>query len=245
MLTGMNGTVAPALALRLRTAHTVVQWDRSAHPIDSEDAVRQFLDRSAPDAVCHIATGDPQWARWIAEWCAARRVRMLWTGSVSVFSSGTPAPIAPDATPNATDDYGSYKTHCEKLVREACPDAVVARLGWQIGRTPAGNTMTGFLDRTARENSGLIRASTRWTPSCALLEDTAAGLEKLIPTPHRGVFHLEGNSQGLSFFDIAQRIRTRLGAAWTLQPADEPAFDNRMTDPRIDMGRLSDRLSAG
>jgi dTDP-4-dehydrorhamnose reductase len=67
IVTGMNGTVAPALAHALSQAgNSIVSWDRSAHPIDNLEAVRDFIRGEKPELFCHVAMGSPDWAEWAA-----------------------------------------------------------------------------------------------------------------------------------------------------------------------------------
>jgi dTDP-4-dehydrorhamnose reductase len=245
IVTGMNGTVAPALAAALRERGAqVTAWDRAANPPDSEGAVRMFIERHRPVAVCHVATGAPEWAQWIAIACGDLGIPLLWTGSVSVFGSGHTAPFTPDMRPDATDDYGKYKILCESLVREANPRAIIARLGWQIGDAPGSNTMTDFLVRAAATGRNRIEASERWIPSCAVLGDTAAALAELLSLGEPGVYHLEGNRDGLTFHEIAVRIGLKLGASWDIKPVQTPALDNRMADPRVRMNQVASSLPA-
>lgn len=220
----------------------MIAWDRAAHPTDSEHAVRAFILETAPNAVAHIGTGAPEWAEWIARTCSSYAIPLLWTGSVSVFGPGTRAPLAPDTPPDATDDYGRYKITCERLVREANPRAIVARLGWQVDAKPGSNTMTDYLSRRASENGGRIEASRRWTPSSAWLPFTAEALVDLLDRAAPGLYHLEGNRGGMTFHDLASAIAGRLGVRWTIVPTDDPHQDNRMSDPRVTMRQLSEAL---
>lgn len=243
LITGMNGTVAPALARRLEAGGSeIARWDRATMPNSSEGEVREALARSRPDWVCHVATGPSEWAEWIARSCAASGVRLLWTGSVSVFSESAKPPLTPSMPPDATDDYGRYKIECERRVRAACPSVVVARLGWQIGLTPGSNTMTDHLTREAVRGGGAIGASDRWIPSCAFLDDTAEALATLMQRGESGVYHVEGNSAGLSMFQIARGLAGLLGAAWRVTSIDLPNRDNRMRDERVSVGQVAARL---
>lgn len=243
LITGMNGAVAPALAAALRARGVrVTAWDRVATPPESEAAVRGHIERVRPDVVCHVATGAPEWASWIAGACAAGGVPLLWTGSVSVFGTRHTPPFGVDMEPDATDDYGRYKIECERRVREAFAGAIVARLGWQIGDAPGSNTMVEFLARNAAAKGGVIEASDAWTPSCALLRDSAAAMVWLIERGEGGVYHLEGNRDGLSFFEIASRLARRHG--WSVTRTGTPAMDNRMRDDRVPMGQVKDGLGA-
>lgn len=243
IITGMNGTVAPALAARLRAdGDEVIAWDRVADPPVTEAATRAFIDRHAPEWVCHVATGDPAWAGWIARSCAASGIGLLWTGSVSVFGDRHRAPYSIDMEPDATDDYGRYKIECERRVLTANPRAIAARLGWQIGETPGSNNMVDYLTKLAREHGGKVEVSRRWIPSAAILKDSAEAMRGLMRFGVAGLYHLEGNIAGLSMFEIATRLNRRLGVGWAVVPADEPVRDNRMSDDRIAMGQVTDRL---
>lgn len=243
IVTGMNGTVAPALARRLMLEGAeIVTWDRGRDAPETEAAVREFISRYTPDWVCHVATGAPDWAEWIARTCAGSDVRLLWTGSVSVFGEKHRPPFTTAMEPDATDDYGRYKVECEKRVRAANPDAIVARLGWQIGDAPGSNTMTNYLTNLARENGGKVEASAAWIPSCAKLDDSAGAMAELMSRGKAGLYQLEGNQHGLSLFEIASGLKKKLGTAWEVVRADEPRRDNRMKDEQVRMGQVVDWL---
>lgn len=243
IVTGMNGTVAPALARALEQhGHQIISWDRSVNPPTDADTVRRFIEHSRPDWIAHVATGAPEWAQWIAQICAASNIGLLWTGSVSVFGDRHQPPLTVDLEPDATDDYGRYKIDCEKRVMSANPHAVVARLGWQIGDAPGSNTMVEYFTRLARENGGRVEASSRWIPSCAMLRDTAKTLAGMLSPGFAGIRHLEGNTAGWSVFQIATALNRRLNAGWNVIEVDQPARDNRMRDGRILIGQVEDAL---
>lgn len=245
LITGMNGTVAPALATVLaRNGAEVLPWDRARMPTDSESAVRSVISEHKPDWICHVATGDPSWAQWIARACADMKIPLLWTGTVSVFSESARAPLTIDTIPDATDDYGRYKIECERLIREANPSAIIARLGWQIGDSAGSNTMTDYLSREAAKCNGAIQASRNWIPSCAFLADTAEALCSLMQRAEPGFYHLEGNRAGMSFFAVASALAGFDNRQWRITPTNSPARDNRMLDDRVRIGQISDRLGA-
>lgn len=241
LITGLNGTVAPVVARQLQAqGHAVTGWDRRQVPAEDAAAGAAFIAATAPDWVLHIATGDPAWAERIAAECASRRIGLLFTSSVSVFSARQPGPLTPEITPEPPDDYGRYKRDCELRVSGACPGALVARLGWQIGTAGGSNTMLDFLQRQFREH-GRISASRRWIPSCSFLEDTADAISRLLDGFPAGTYHLEGNP-GLDFFEIASRLNRLHGGEWLVEPAEEPAFANRMRDERIALRPITERL---
>lgn len=241
LLTGLNGTVAPIFARRLRRAgYEIVQWNRAEVSPDDGPACESFIEATQPDLIGHFAMGSETWAEGIAKAGHAVGAQVLYVSSVSVFGPQQPAPLTPDIEPEPGDDYGRYKLLCEQCVREANPDALITRLSWQIDEQPGGNTMTSYFQRMHDEH-GVISASTNWTPACAFLEDTADALMHLLGEP-AGVYHLDANA-GLSAHDLATRIATRYGHPWTIEPADRPVFDNRMNDQRVAIASVETRLA--
>src|SRR5688572_15908766 len=109
IITGLNGTVAPATAATFRERGIeVVAWKRYEVSIENIDEMRGFLHREQPDWFLHIATGPPQWAESVSRLCAEESIRFLFTSSVSVFSEHGTGPYTVDDEPTATDDYGRY-----------------------------------------------------------------------------------------------------------------------------------------
>jgi dTDP-4-dehydrorhamnose reductase len=246
ILTGMNGTIAPSLARRLREhGHAVVAWDRSRVPPDDPLACRGFLLQVAPDACFHLATGSPDWVETLAGLCSELQIRFLFTSSVSVFSDRQQGPFAVDATPDATDDYGRYKIECERRVRSANAAALIARLGWQIGdapgsNTPGWNTMVDHLCQRM-ERDGRIEASVHWLPACAFLGDTAEVLHRLMEDFPAGTYHIDGNP-GMSFYEIVRALDRVQGRSWKIVPSTTPVLDMRMVDQRLSVTPITARF---
>lgn len=241
MVTGLNGTVAPVLAERLDSAgHQVIGWDRHLVPIDDRDVVHGFLARTRPDWVFHVATGSPDWAQWMAEACGELNVKFLYVSSVSVFSAKQQGPFKIDDIPQPDDSYGAYKLDCERRVRDVCPEALIARLGWQIGWGTTGNQMVAHLDRMHCEK-GMVSASQRWFPACSFLDDTADALCSLMETRQRGLYHVDGNP-GWSLFEIVLRLNRLRGKPWQVIPEETPAGTNRLLDPSVPVRSIARRL---
>lgn len=241
IVTGLNGTVAPYLARALGAAgHTVVPWDRAVIPTDDPRATRDFLRRERPDALCHLATGSPDWAEDVAAACAEAGVAFLFISSVSVFAASQQGPFPVESEPRPEDDYGRYKLACERRVRAAHPEARIARLGWQIGTTPGGNQMVDFLARTFQAE-GSIRASRHWFQACSFLDDTADALLRVVTAQPPGLYHADGNP-GLSFYEIVTGLNRMLGEPWTVVPTEEPVQNNRLLDARVAVRPITDRF---
>ena len=241
LLTGMNGTVAPAVAECLRRAgHTVVAWDRAVVPTDQPDAVRDFIVRTKPDWFFHIAMGSPDWAEMMARVCAEQGIEFLFTSTVSVYAGTQQGPFTVDVAPEPNDDYGRYKMDCERRIHAVCPAAIIARLGWQIGTAAGSNNMIDFLEKAFREK-GKIEASNKWIPACAMLPDTAECLVRLMQEFPVGLYHLEGNP-GLSFYEIVTRLNRLRGEPWVVVPNDSHVQNNRMVDGRVPMKLITGTL---
>ncbi len=241
LVTGLNGTVAPVLAVRLRRDHhDVAGWDRARVSPDDREACSAYIAKQQPDWVIHLAMGSPDWAAEMAATCLGRGIRFLFTSTVSVFDGSRSGPFARDQEPDARDEYGRYKAECERRIRHANPDAIIARLGWQIGDAPGNNNMVDYLDRTHREKGG-VEVSSGWIPSAAYLGDAVEALYALCCDCPAGLYQLEGNP-GWTFFQIATELNKRHGNAWNIVRKEEPRRDGRMDEDRVTMGKLDARF---
>lgn len=242
LITGLTGTVAPALRATLEAAGRACSgWDRTAVPPEDAGAVRAHLDALDPAAVCHLALGAESWAGELAAWCAARGRPFLFTSTAMVFDHQPDGPHRPGDERTTRDEYGRYKVRCEDLVRARHPGAIVARIGWQIGGEQGGNHMLAAL--RARAAEGPIRASTRWIPATSFLPDTAAALSALLRAGQGGTFHVDGNAQdGWDWHRIVLALRARSGADWTVEPCQDYVHDQRLLDERVSVAPLSARL---
>ncbi|HSO00359.1 MAG TPA: sugar nucleotide-binding protein [Candidatus Nanopelagicales bacterium] len=253
LITGARGTIGVALARRLAAeGHAVVAWDRRAVPIDDYHAMEAFVRAEAPDVIYHLAiasqpTGRPgegwlvnhDWPSDVAWIARVLGVRFVFTSTAMVFSDRAPGPFTVASVPDATEGYGYEKRRAEERVRYQCPDAVIARLGWQIGDAPGSNNMIDYLARQAREQ-GRISASERWLPATSFLEDTAGALVSLAGAAP-DLYMLDANERW-SFHDIARALSRRHGEAWEVVPTQDFVFDQRMRDERVRLPSLKERL---
>jgi dTDP-4-dehydrorhamnose reductase len=255
LVTGLRGTVGRALEVQLRgDGHEVIGWDRAAVPIDRYDAMDRFVAETAPDAVVNLAiasrpTGrdreswlvNHDWPSELAWICRQRRLRFVHASTAMVFSPAATGPFTLASTPDATEGYGHEKRMAEARVLHQHPQAVVVRLGWQIGDAPGSNNMIDYLERQARAH-GHVAASTRWLPACSFLPDTAAALARALAAPP-GLYQLDGNERH-TMFEIASALSELHGRRWRIAPATEPVQDQRLIDPRLEVAPLARRLPA-
>jgi dTDP-4-dehydrorhamnose reductase len=231
LLTGLNGTVAPAVAKELRArGDEVVAWDRGAVSPDDRGAIERFIRETKPSALVHCAMGSPRWAEDMARVCAEEGCAFLYVSSASVYGTQQQGPFAIDDAPEPSDDYGRSKLECEQRVRAANPEARIVRIGWQIALRPGGNNMVEHLIRRQAED-GHIAASTEWFPACSFLDDTARGLADVLTFPP-GLSLLDGNP-GWSFVRIANALNAAMGGSWGVRSDNAFRWNNRMVDPRL------------
>ena len=241
IITGMNGTVAPAVAAELCSRGSeVLAWDRAAVSPDDHVAVAEFIRRSGATALVHCAMGSPRWAECMAATCAALDTAFLYTGSVSVFGAHQEGPFAVDVLPEPSDDYGRYKLECERLVQAVHPGAQVMRLGWQIALQRDGNQMVSHLFRQHAEH-GHVTASTRWFPACSFLDDTARVIADVLEGGSPGLSQLDGNP-GWDFRRIATELNRSMGAEWSIRTTEDFRANTRMLDARLPSVSIAMRL---
>jgi dTDP-4-dehydrorhamnose reductase len=253
LVTGASGTVGKELRRHLQECgDEVIAWDRHTVPIDQYQRMEDFVRETRPDALFHLAVASRSTGRenegwlvghhWTSElaWITRRLgVRFVYTSTVMVYTDAARGPFTPSSPPDATEGYGGDKRRSEERVFQQNPEAVVARLGWQIGETAGSNNMVDFLENTMREQ-GIIGCSTRWLPSCSFLADTAAALRRAASAPP-GLYLLNANERW-NFFEIATALNKVHGGRWRLRAHEDFVQDQRMQDDRLGIDSLKTRL---
>lgn len=257
LVTGSNGTVGTALTSRLREdGHTVIAWDRNqCSALAPEDEIKRYVEQADPRLVFHLAVASKgtgadnegyrvavDWSDRIARAAASIDARTILTSTVMVWTQSNDGPYGVGTTPDATEGYGAEKIEAERRVLDAAPGNVVARLGWQIGSGPHANQMAATLHAWAKRDDGVIKASRKWKPACSLLEDTAEALVSLVESAEGGIFLIDANAAGHSFFDIAHAVKRRENAQWRIEADDAFVYDQRMLDGRIVVPDVGARL---
>ncbi|NDJ54656.1 MAG: sugar nucleotide-binding protein [Chloroflexi bacterium] len=260
LITGMNGAVGQALRAHL-TANgvEVFGWDRRSVPPEDAAGAAALLREVQPDVLFHLATASQptgrdnegwlvnvEWSERLAALCQEIDCRFLFTSSVMVFSDDAPGPFTPQSVPDARAGYGYEKLQAEHRVRQVNPEAIVARLGWQIGTSAGSNNMIDFFE-TQMAQQGQVNASRRWLPACSFLDDTGAALKRLAFGSKPGDVYLLNANLKWTFYQIAQALNRKHGGHWTIVANDDFVYDQRMLDERVTLPPLESRLdfSAG
>ena len=232
LLTGSNGTVAPAIAGELRgRGCEVLAWNRSDVSPDDRAAVTRFIREVKPLGLIHCAMGSPHWAEDMARACAEEGSKFLYVSSASVYGTQQQGPFTVDDTPEPFDDYGRYKLECEQRVLAANDQAIVVRIGWQIALRRGGNNMVEHLAQKQAEH-GHIAASTEWFPACSFLPDTVRVLAGVLDGSPAGLYLLDANP-GWSFWRIAAALDRVMQAGWEVRSSADFRWNNCMRDARL------------
>ncbi|NJN43527.1 MAG: sugar nucleotide-binding protein [Anaerolineae bacterium] len=251
LLTGSSGGLGTALTHYLQTQNiTVIPWNRKEIPIDNLQQIRTFIHATAPDIVYHLATASQptgreyegwlvnvEWTSTLARLTAEIGIPLVFTSSVMVYTDDAKGPFTPDTPPDAREGYGLEKYTAEQRTL-AYPNAIVARIGWQIGDSPGTNNMIDFFHTQSK--NGSIGASTRWYPACSFVPDTVATLHRLAQTSP-GLYLIDSN-RAWTFFEIASALNTMHGNQWQITPNEDFIYDQRMIDPRTGMPSLKVNL---
>lgn len=252
MMTGASGAVGRGLKHYLESqGDTVITWNRQQTPIDDYAAMEDFVRAEKLDVLFHLATASTPTGRenesWLVnyEWtselawiCRVLNVRFVFTSSVMVFTDFAKGPFTPDSQPDASEGYGYEKRRAEERVLQQNPNAVVARIGWQIGEQAGGNHMVDFFERQMQQE-GHISASTRWYPACSFITDTAAALVRLA-NGAAGLYLVDSNTRW-TFYEIATALNTRHGNRWKILSNEDFVYDQRMIE-RVAMPSLKSHL---
>jgi dTDP-4-dehydrorhamnose reductase len=241
LLTGMNGTVAPAVAEELRArGDEVLAWDRGAVSPNDRGAIERFIRETKPSALVHCAMGSPRWAEDMARVCAEEGITFFYVSSASVYGTQQQGPFTINDAPEPSDDYGRYKLECEQRVCAVNAEARIVRIGWQIALRPGGNHMVEHLIRRQAEDRH-IAASTEWFPACSFLDDTARGLADVLALS-QGLFLLDGNP-GWNFWQITCALNQAMGVGWDVRETEDFVWNNRMIDSKLPSVSLKMRLN--
>ena len=239
LLTGSRGTIGGAvLDAAAAAGFDVVPWLREQADPNQPTAVQSALERTAPEAILHLAMGATDWAAAMARHAEAHSIPFVFTSTASVFAPPGPHRIGDPRT--ATDEYGRYKIACEDAVRAASDRAVVVRLGYQIDLRRGGNNLGAHLRQQAA--AGPIRASAGWVPATSLLEDTVAALLGLLRDPLPGLHHLDANAeQAWTYPQVVAGVVRAMGEDWPVEITRDRIDDQRLLDS-LPIAPLSDRL---
>jgi len=246
LVTGGEGQLGRALRARFASLGEVEDPDIDRMDITDRGAVREFLGRFRPDLVVHAAAWtdvdgcerDPERAhrvngeaaRIVAEEAARRNARLVFFSTDFVFDGRKAEAYTEKDEPNPISAYGESKLAGEGAVREAVPNAVLARTAWLYGEGGTGNFVRSIL-KAAKEGRELAVVDDQFgSPTYAA--DVAGALLDLVRARAEGIFHVVNSGEASRFLfarkilDLSGRAEIPIRAIPTpesMRPARRPA----------------------
>ncbi len=244
VMTGLTGTLAPQVAHQFQLrGWEIIEWNHHQVSPDDQQQREQFWQQHKIDAVCHMAMGSEAWAAWLGERCKQQNIPYLFVSTAMVFDASKSGPYGILEHRNTQDDYGKYKVGCEDAIWQVNSDAMIARIGWQFHQQATGNNMLAYLEQQHQEH-GVINASVAWYPATSHMDDTALAFLQLIERNEAGLYHLDSNvTDKWSFYELVCALKQHFSKPWQVIPNNDYQHDQRLTDERIALPSLSERLT--
>ena len=244
LMTGLTGTLAPKVAKQFEIrGWKILEWNHHDISPDNLELSEHFWQQHCIDAVCHMAMGSDDWAAWLAKQCQSDGIPYLFVSTAMVFDASINGPYGIYSERNTQEAYGQYKVQCEDTIWQVNPDAMIARIGWQIDKEANGNNMLAHLEEQ-HQQSGRITASTDWYPATSYMDDTAIGFLQLIERNEPGLYHLDSNiTDKWNFYQLVCALKAHYNKSWDIIATDDYHHDQRLADERISLPPLSERFS--
>lgn len=253
LITGIHGTIGSALKKKLEDSEVeVISWNRDEVSITDYSAMLDFVSRTQPDVIFHLAIASNPTGRenesWIVnyEWTSELawitrilNIKFIFISTAMVFSDHAIGPFSIYSEPDATEGYGYEKLQAEHRVHYQNPQSVILRLGWQIGKSPGSNNMIDYFEKKQSE-TGKVEASNKWFPACSFLEDTVDVLLGSFHFP-ASTYLVDANKKW-NFYEIAFSLNSLHNNRWTIVETDHFVYDQRMIDDRIKIKSLNYHL---
>ena len=192
--------------------------------LNRKDDIWRTLKQLRPEAVFHLAAcsgtnyceENPE-VSWqtnvlatahLAEMCADRKIRLVFTSSEQVFD-GLSSSYSESDTPSPGNEYGRQKLEAEKLIGAIYPNACIARTAVLFDNS--GSSNKGFLQQWLESWQTFLPVTAFHDEIRSFLSamSAAEGLFKLLEQDACGIFHLGGES-AMSRYDFALLVRSTL-----------------------------------
>jgi dTDP-4-dehydrorhamnose reductase len=148
-------------------------------------------------------------ARYIAESCAKRGIRLVFFSSDAVFD-GQGGFYNEEDIPNPINYYGRTKAEAEKAVLEVCPSAAIIRISLVLGfPITTGNSFFANLESKLREGNEILCPLDEIRTPVDVITLSECVLE-LCENDFSGVLHI-GATDSINRYDLTRKITHRMG----------------------------------
>ena len=221
LITGASGFVGSRTVAALQGTYELITPSHSELDITSEEAVENFISRTQPDAILHLAalsnTGyceeHPQESYLvnvisvenIAKAAAKHGIKLVWFSSDQVYNGCTELGLLSEDMPLSPENhYGRHKLLAEQRALEICPESVALRATWMYdSEQPGMKTHKNFVlnFQEAKENGTPLRYATREFRGITWIEDVVRNIPHTFNLPG-GVYNF-GAENHLNTYDTA------------------------------------------
>jgi dTDP-4-dehydrorhamnose reductase len=190
------------------------------------EAVVEALGRTRPDVVLHLAAAtdvdecerDPDLAFRtnavgtdnVALACRATDTLLVYISTAGVFSGDKPEPYTEFDEPAPANVYGQSKLGGERSVASLLQRYYICRAGWMVGGGRADKKFVGKIVRQVNDGATHLRAVADKIGSPTYAPDLLAGIKRLLPSEHYGLFHMV-NEGACSRYEVAVAVCELLG----------------------------------
>ena len=229
LITGASGFVGSRTVAALQGTYELITPCHSELDITSEEAVENFISRTQPDAILHLAalsnTGyceeHPQESYLvnvisvenIAKAAAKHGIKLVWFSSDQVYNGCTELGLLSEDTPLKPENhYGRHKLLAEQRALEICPESVALRATWMYdSEQPGMKTHKNFVlnFQEAKENGTPLRFATREFRGITWIEDVVRNIPHTFDLPG-GVYNF-GAENHLNSYETAAEYARILG----------------------------------
>ena len=221
LITGASGFVGSRTVAALQGTYELITPSHSELDITSEEAVENFISRTQPDAILHLAalsnTGyceeHPQESYLvnvvsvenIAKAASLHGIKLVWFSSDQVYNGCCESgPLSEDITLSPENHYGRHKLVAEQRALEICPESVALRATWMYdSERPGMKTHRNFVlnFQEAKENGTPLRFATREFRGITWIEDVVRNIPHTFNLPG-GVYNF-GAENHLNTYETA------------------------------------------
>ena len=221
LITGASGFVGSRTVAALQDTYELITPSHSELDITSEEAVENFISRTQPDSILHLAalsnTGyceeHPQESYLInvisveniAKAAARHDIKLVWFSSDQVYNGCTELGLLSEDTPLKPENhYGRHKLVAEQRALEICPESVALRATWMYdSERPGMKTHKNFVlnFQEAKENGTPLRFATREFRGITWIEDVVRNIPHTFDLPG-GVYNF-GAENHLNTYETA------------------------------------------
>lgn len=223
LITGAAGQLGRDLIRVLTPFHELDALDRNALDVTDEEAVRDAVYRTRPDAIIHSAAYtnvDKAESEAVSAYrvnafsawnlaVAAREIeaKLLYISTDYVFDGRKGEPYEETDRPNPLNVYGSSKLLGEKITQAVCPRSYIVRTSWLYGKHGT-NFVTKVADKALRERKLTLVNDQFGSPTYTY--DLAVWIGHLLQTEYYGTYHAT-NQGWCSRYEFGFEIIRALG----------------------------------